>query len=337
MKTPHTFIIAEAGVNHNGSLAAAKKLVEAAAAAGVDAVKFQSFRAENLVTATAAKAEYQKETTGTGENQLEMLKRLELSDSDHVELIAHCRKTGIEFLSTPFDLQMVDLLRDLGQTTWKIPSGEITNLPHLRKIGALRQTVILSTGMATLEEIAAALAVLRGSGTPDERITVLHCTTEYPAPPEEVNLRAMQTLATAFPHVRVGYSDHTEGLAIPIAAVALGATLIEKHFTLDKTLPGPDHRASLEPQELTTMVAAIRVVERAMGSGEKKPTPSELRNRAIARKSIVAARDIPADAVFSAENLTCKRPGTGVSPMLWDSILGTRARRDYHTDDLIDA
>ncbi len=337
MTTNRIFIIAEAGVNHNGSLAAAKTLVEAAATAGADAVKFQSFRAENLVTAGAAKAEYQKVTTGAGENQLEMLRRLELSDGDHVELVAHCRKCGIEFLSTPFDLQMVDLLRGLGQTTWKIPSGEITNLPYLRKIGSLRQTVILSTGMATLEETAAALDVLRTSGTPDGRVTVLHCTTEYPAPLDEVNLLAMQTLAAAFPGVKVGYSDHTGGITIPIAAAALGATLIEKHFTLDKTLPGPDHRASLEPHELAAMVKAVREVERALGSGEKKPTPGELRNRAIARKSIVAARDIPAGTPFSAENLTVKRPGTGVSPMRWDSVLGTRASRNYRKDDLINA
>jgi len=337
VNTNRTCIIAEAGVNHNGSLALAKQLIETAAAAGADFVKFQSFRAEDLVTASAVKADYQKETTGADESQFEMLRRLELSADDHIALIAHCRKVGIEFLSAPFGLEMVDLLRGLGQTTWKIPSGEITNLPYLRKIGALRQTVILSTGMSTLDETAAALAVLRESGTADRQITILHGPTEYPALLDEVNLRAMQTLAAAFPQVRIGYSDHTEGISIAIAAVAMGAAVIEKHFTMDRSLPGPDHRASLTPEMLAAMVKAIREVERALGSKEKKPSPGEVNIRAIVRKSIVAAGDIPAGTRFTAENLTVKRPGTGVSPMLWDRILGTLSRKAYRKDDPIDA
>lgn len=329
-----TLIIAEAGVNHNGDISLAKRLIDAAAEAGADLVKFQTFCADRLVTRTAAKAEYQTRTMDGTETQHAMLSRLELSPGIHDELIAHCSARRIGFLSTGFDIESVDLLVGLGQNLFKIPSGEITNLPYLRGIGQLGKEVILSTGMANLSEVEAALDTLEKAGTPRGQITVLHCTTEYPTPMDEVNLRAMQTLQTAF-GVRVGYSDHTPGIEVAIAAVAMGASVIEKHFTLDRSLPGPDHQASLEPQELRAMVAAIRNIEQALGDGVKRLTPSEARNRPVARKSIVASRTIKAGEMFSKENLTAKRPGTGISPMRWDEVVGRRAGRDFAVDELI--
>ncbi|WP_462325997.1 N-acetylneuraminate synthase [Desulfoplanes sp.] len=328
-------IIAEAGVNHNGSLEQAKKLVEVAAHAGADVVKFQTFRAENIVAKHAVKAEYQKKTTDGEQTQFEMLKRLELSTADHVELMAYCKRCEIRFLSTPFDLESADFLSDIGQNVWKIASGEITNLPYLRKIGSLKQEVIMSTGMADLGEIEDALSVLKTAGTPRDNITVLHCNTEYPTPMQDVNLLAMKTIEAAFPGIRVGYSDHTVGIEVPIAAVAIGATVIEKHFTLDRNLPGPDHRASLEPGELEDMVRSIRNIETAMGSGIKTPSPSESKNKPIARKSIVAGQKILKGEILSEENLAVKRPGTGLSPMRWDEVVGTFAKQDFQDDDFI--
>ena len=331
-------IIAEAGVNHNGSIDLAKRLIDVATHAGADIVKFQTFKADRLVSKDARKADYQRQTTDTDESQHEMIKNLELNDKMHLELIRYCAEKGVEFLSTPFDIRSVDYLQGLGVELWKIPSGEMTNLPYLRKIGSLGQEVIASTGMCDLDEIAAALEVLESAGTAREQITLLHCNTEYPTPMGDVNLRAMETLRNAFPGLKgVGYSDHTLGIEVPIAAVALGATVIEKHFTLDRTLPGPDHRASLEPEELSAMVRAIRNIETALGDGVKIPTPSESKNRSIARKSIVAARHITAGETFTGENLTVKRPGTGISPMRWDEWIGQMAKRDYDEDELIDA
>jgi N,N'-diacetyllegionaminate synthase len=330
-----TLVIAEAGVNHNGDVEAAIRLIDAAADAGADVVKFQTFVAERLVAAHAPKAAYQRNTTDAAESQRDMLRRLELSRADHESLIAHCGRRGIRFLSTAFDLESLDLLADLGADCFKVPSGELTNLPYLRRIGAFGQPLLLSTGMATLDEIAAALAVLERAGTPRVRITVLHCTTEYPTPMVEVNLRAMATIRREL-DVAVGYSDHTLGIEVPIAAVALGATVIEKHFTLDRSLPGPDHQASVEPQELTAMVAAIRNVERALGDGIKRPSPAEIKNIPVARKSIVAACRIRAGEPFTPGNLTVKRPGTGVSPMCWDEIIGRTATRDFAPDELIE-
>lgn len=329
-----TFIIAEAGVNHNGSLKVAKRLVDVAAESGSDAVKFQTFKAENVVSRFAAKADYQKKTTNADESQLDMVKRLELDEGAHRELIDYCKNKGIIFLSTPFDLESIDMLHGFGVEIFKIPSGEITNLPYLRKIGKLNKKIILSTGMADLEEIGDALDVLTASATLKEDIIVLHCNTEYPTPFEDVNLNAMLTIRDVF-KVKVGYSDHTSGIEVPIAAVALGADVIEKHFTLDKNLPGPDHKASLEPKELKTMVEAIRNIEKALGDGVKKPSPSELKNKLIARKSIVAAKPIKASEIFTADNLTIKRPGIGISPMRWDEIIETKAKRDYQEDELI--
>jgi N,N'-diacetyllegionaminate synthase len=328
------FIIAEAGVNHNGDLALAKQLVEAAAAAGADAVKFQTFRAENLVAASAPKAAYQKKTTGAEESQLEMLKKLELSAADFIALQAHCAKHKILFMSTPFDLESIDFLAGLGLEIFKIPSGELTNLPYLRKLGGLGKNLILSTGMAELAEVQAAVAALLQAGTAQERLAVLHCNTEYPTPYEDVNLLVMETLRTTL-HLRVGYSDHTLGIEVPVAAVALGAEIIEKHFTLDKTMAGPDHQASLEPEELRQMVLAIRHIETALGQREKQPTPSELHNRAIARKSIVAAQAISKGETLNEFNLTVKRPGTGISPMQWDQVIGKPAPRNFAKDELI--
>ncbi|MGV1099874.1 N-acetylneuraminate synthase [Thiovibrio sp. JS02] len=328
------FIIAEAGVNHNGDLGLARQLVEAAAAAGADAVKFQTFRAENLVAASAPKAAYQQKTTGADESQLEMLKKLELSQADFIALQKHCAAHGILFMSTPFDLESIDFLAGLGLTTFKIPSGELTNLPYLRKLGGLGKKLILSTGMADLAEVQAAVAALLQAGTLPERLAVLHCNTEYPTPYEDVNLRVMETLRNDL-RLRVGYSDHTLGIEVPIAAVALGAEIIEKHFTLDKTMPGPDHQASLEPAELRQMVQAIRHIETALGRKEKKPTPSELHNRAVARKSIVAAQAIRKGEILNDQNLTVKRPGTGISPMQWDQVIGRAAPRDFGKDELI--
>ena len=329
------FIIAEAGVNHNGDLGIAKRLIDAAAKAGADAVKFQTFRAERMISRYAPKAEYQNRTTRKDESQLEMVKRLELDARAHGELIRHCRKRKIAFLSTPFDLDGIGLLHKLGLAIFKIPSGEITNLPYLRKIGGLGKRIILSTGMADLGEIEDALDALVKAGTPKRNITALHCNTEYPTPMEDVNLRAMLTMKEAF-KIEVGYSDHTLGIEVPVAAAALGAKVIEKHFTLDRTMKGPDHKASLNPDELKTMVKAIRNIEKALGNGMKGPSLSEGKNKAIVRKSIVASRPIRKGEAFSAKNLTVKRPGTGVSPMEWDCLLGKPAPRAFREDELIE-
>ncbi|MDF1683497.1 MAG: N-acetylneuraminate synthase [Legionellaceae bacterium] len=332
----HTLIIAEAGVNHNGDLALAKQLIEVAAAAGADLVKFQTFNADRLVTSTASKADYQTQTTEKNETQHAMLRRLEMSTCMHEELIAHCEKHRIGFFSTAFDLESIDFLVGLKQNLFKIPSGELTNLPYLRHIGQLNADVIISTGMANLGDVEAALEVLETSGTPREKITILHCTTAYPTPMHEVNLRAMQTLQTAF-GVKVGYSDHTSGIEVATAAVAMGASVIEKHFTLDRNLPGPDHQASLELEELTNMVKAIRNIEQALGDGLKRLVPGEIKNRSLVRKSIVAARPIKAGEVFNGDNLTTKRPGGGISPMSWDAVMDRLATRDYVADELIDS
>ena len=327
-------IIAEAGVNHNGSLDLARQLVDVAAAAGADYVKFQTFIAEQNISRTAQKAAYQVDTTGAAESQLEMVKKLELSRADHLELIAYCRERGIKFSSTAFDTASVEMLDEFNLDFSKVPSGELTNLPYLRHVAGLGLPVMLSTGMATLGEVEAAIAALEQAGCTRGAITVLHCTTEYPAPMAEVNLRAMTAMRVAF-GVCVGYSDHTAGLEVPVAAVALGATVIEKHLTLDRTRPGPDHAASLEPLEFGQMVRAIRNVECALGDGIKRPTISECGNQAIARRSIVAAQPIRAGETFGAHNLTVKRPGTGLSPMLWDAVVGRVASRDFATDDAV--
>jgi N-acetylneuraminate synthase len=329
-----TLIIAEAGVNHNGDINLAKQLVAAAAAAGADMVKFQTFKALNLVTKTASKAAYQNKTTDESESQFEMIRKLELSKADHELLIEECHRYGISFFSTAFDTDSFDMLVNMGIKQVKIPSGELTNLPLLRYMTRLGLPVILSTGMANMGEIEAAIEVIENSGTPRNLITVLHCTTEYPTPMNEVNLRAMLSIKLAF-GVRVGYSDHTPGIEIPIAAVALGATVIEKHFTLDRTLPGPDHLASLEPKELKAMVDAIRNIEMALGDGIKRPSASEIKNIPIARKSLVATKSIRAGESFSANNIGTKRPGTGISPMLWDDVIGRKATRDFIQDELI--
>ncbi|MCF8026469.1 MAG: N-acetylneuraminate synthase [Desulfobacteraceae bacterium] len=329
-------IIAEAGVNHNGSLERARQLVKTASDTGADLIKFQTFKAEEIITRRAPKAKYQVEATSRKETQYEMLKRLELDADAHQVLKDDCRNLGIGFLSTPFDMESFELLVGLGLEIWKIPSGEITNLPYLRKIGALNHEVILSTGMADLGEIEDALQVLEKAGTPRNQITVLHCSTAYPTPMNEVNLRAMQTIATAFKGVRVGYSDHTLGIEIPVAAVALGASTVEKHFTLDRSLPGPDHAASLEPDELAEMITAIRNIERAFGSGEKKPCPSEAGNRDIVRKSIVAACAIREGEPFTEQNMSVKRPGGGIDPMRWDELLGRKSPRDFNADEMIE-
>jgi N,N'-diacetyllegionaminate synthase len=333
--TQRTLIIAEAGVNHNGDLDLAKQLIDTAAAAGADLVKFQTFNANRQVTHTAKKADYQTQTTDSTESQHAMLRRLELTESMHHQLIAHCAKRNIGFFSTGFDIESVDLLVSLGQECFKIPSGEINNLPYLRHIGQLGKTVILSTGMAMLGEIETAIEVLEQAGTPRDKLTVLHCTTEYPTSMNEVNLRAMHSIHTAF-GVAVGYSDHTQGIEVAIAAVAMGATVIEKHFTLDCNLPGPDHQASLEPAELKAMVTAIRNIEITLGDGIKRLTPSEARNKPIIRKSLVTSQAIKAGEVFTAENITTKRPGTGISPMRWDEVLGKTAQRDFLADELIE-
>ncbi len=358
MNDRHVYVIAEAGVNHNGSLDLARQLIDVAAAAGADAVKFQSFRADSLVTRQAPKADYQTRTTDAGESQYEMIRKLELSEADHLELAAYARDKAIEFLSTPFDVDSLHMLSGrFGMTTIKVSSGDLTNAPFLLDIARIARHVIISTGMSTLAEIETALGVLAfgftapadarpgreafeaayvadaGQQAVRSRVTILHCTTEYPAPMGEVNLRAVDTIAAAF-GARTGYSDHTPGIHIPIAAVARGATVIEKHFTVDRTLPGPDHKASLEPAELTAMIAAIRDVERALGDGIKRPMPSEWKNRPIARKSLVLARDT---AAGEALELACKRPGSGVAPLeLWDRA-GQPARRAYTTDELLDA
>ena len=333
--TTRTLIIAEAGVNHNGDLVLAKQLIDAAAEAGADLVKFQTFNADRQVTRTAKKADYQTQATDGNESQHEMLRRLELTAEMHKELVAYCTARNIGFFSTGFDVKSVDLLVSLGQNIFKIPSGEITNLLYLRHIGQFGKSVILSTGMATLGEIEAAIDALEQAGTPRTRITVLHCTTEYPTAMAEVNLRVMQSISAAF-GVTVGYSDHTPGIEVAIAAVALGASVIEKHFTLNRELPGPDHKASLEPNELKAMVAAIRNIEVALGDGIKRLSPGEIKNKPIARKSIIAVVEIRKGDFFTAENLTAKRPGDGISPMCWDEVVGRIAPRDFAVDELIE-
>ncbi len=327
-----TLIIAEAGVNHNGSLEMAKRLVDTAKECGADIVKFQTAKLDSLVSKSAGMADYQKKNTGVEESQKEMLKKLLLSFDEFVELAEYCKKVGIIFLSTPFDIESIHFLNPM-QDVWKVPSGEITNYPYLVEIAKTGKKVILSTGMAEMEEIRAALQVLESYGNRD--ITILHCTTEYPAPIDEVNLRVMETFREEF-HYPVGYSDHTQGIEIDLAAVALGACVIEKHFTLDRNLPGPDHKASLEPAELKAMVDGIRKIELALGSAEKKPTAAELRNRAVARKSIVAARRISRGETLTTDCLTTKRPGSGVNPMRWNEVLGTKAIRDFEEDELIE-
>jgi len=330
-----TLVIAEAGVNHNGDMGLAIKLINAAACAGADLVKFQTFNASKIATNKADKAGYQKATTGVTETQLSMLRKLEITAEQHVQLIHHCNDCGIKFLSTAFDHDSIDFLASLDLGLWKIPSGEITNLPYLRKIGSLKKPVILSTGMSCLGEIESAIHVLKEAGTSLNEITILHCTTEYPAPLDEVNLKAMQSINQAF-NLPVGYSDHTDGITVPIAAVAMGATVIEKHLTLDRGMEGPDHCASLEPDQFASMVNGIRAVEHALGDGIKRPMPSEKPNILVVRKSIVAADDIEEGDLFSSDNITVKRPGIGISPMYWDALIGRRAKRTYAMDDLIE-
>ncbi len=329
-------IIAEAGVNHNGSMENAYKLIDAAAAAGVDYVKFQTFKAKDLVAKSAKKADYQMQNTGNStESQLEMLQKLELNHQQHEDLITYCNNRGIKFFSTAFDLDSLQYLHDIGLNLVKIPSGEITNLPYLRKAAQLFSEVILSTGMSTLDDVKNALDVFLANGISKQNITILHCNTEYPTPFEDVNLLAMLHIKEEF-GCEVGYSDHTLGIEVPVAAVALGATVIEKHFTLDKTMEGPDHKASLEPAELKAMVDYIRNIEKSVaGSGIKEPSSSEKKNILIARKSIIAKTNITKGETFTEMNLTVKRPGNGISPMKWDEILGKVADREYKADDLI--
>ena len=325
-------VIAEAGVNHNGRLDLAKELADAAKAAGADIVKYQTFVPELLVTERAPKAQYQERETGANESQLAMLRKLALSYDEFRELKAYCEQIGIAFLSTAFDLQSISFLHQLGCRLWKIPSGEVTNLPLLRKIAGYHAPVILSTGMCRMEEVADAVAALQAGGCGD--ITLLHCTTAYPSPYEQINLRAMEALKSRF-GLPVGLSDHSQGLEISVAAVALGAAVIEKHFTLDRQMAGPDHKASLEPDELKAMVDAIRHVEAALGDGKKQPTATELSNMQVARKSIVAARDIQLGEELTEDNLTTKRPGTGISPMRWDEVIGRKASRPFAKDEPI--
>ncbi len=329
-------IIAEAGVNHNGSMDNAMKLIDFAAEAGVDIVKFQTFKTENLVSRAAKKAEYQKQNMADDkdDSQFNMLKRLELSHQDHLLLMEHCRKKNIQFLSTAFDLDSIDLLNELGMPLWKIPSGEITNLPYLEKIGAFGKEVILSSGMCTLQEIEEAIDVVVKAGTPKDKITVLHCNTEYPTPMQDVNLKAMLQIKSQT-GVRVGYSDHTLGIEVPVAAVALGAEVIEKHFTLDKNMEGPDQKASLEPDELKQMVASIRNIEVALGEGHKSPSPSETKNMAIARKSIHLKHDLEAGHILTANDLVMKRPGDGISPMKLHDITGKSINTPLKADTLL--
>lgn len=336
MQPQHVIIIAEAGVNHNGSIENAFRLIDAAAEAGVDYIKFQTFKSENLVSESAKKADYQVQNTGKSEeSQLQMLKKLELSKEQHQQLIEYCNGKNIRFFSTAFDLDSLEYLHEIGLQIVKIPSGEITNLPYLRKASRLFNEVILSTGMATLDEIKEAFDVFINAGICKENITILHCNTEYPTPYEDVNLKAMLHIQKVF-GTRVGYSDHTLGIEVPIAAVALGALVIEKHFTLDKNMEGPDHKASLEPKELNLMVSAIRNIERAIsGSGTKEVTKSEKKNISIARKSIIAKQTIRKGEIFTEDNITAKRPGTGISPMKWDEIIGKAAIRDFVKDELI--
>jgi N,N'-diacetyllegionaminate synthase len=334
LKYKKVFIIAEAGVNHNGSIELAKKLIDVASESGADAVKFQTFKAENLATKNAKKANYQMETTDLRESQFQMLKKFEINFKMHKQLISYCKKKSIMFLSSPFDIDSISLLNDLGLNTLKIPSGEIINLPYLRYIGKLKKKIILSTGMANLDEIKNALDILIQAGTKKNHITVLHANTEYPTPMQDVNLKAMLTIGNTF-GVSYGYSDHTSGIEVDIAAVALGATCIEKHFTLDSKMEGPDHKASLEPHELKDMVKAIRNIELALGNGIKKPSNSEIPNIKIVRKSIVAKIAIKKGDIFNENNLTIKRPGNGINPMKWDKLIGTKSKKDYNEDELI--
>jgi N,N'-diacetyllegionaminate synthase len=331
---PRTLIIAEAGVNHNGSMDLAFKLIDAAKTAGADMVKFQTFKASDLVSESAKKAAYQQAVTDAGETQFEMIKKLELSREDHLELMRYCDEVGIEFLSAPFDLTSIDLLHELGVKRFKIPSGEITNYPYLKAMARYNKPVIMSTGMADMEEIQAALEVLTSHGTEEQNISVLHCNTEYPTPFEDVNLKAIKTMSQTL-ELPIGYSDHTRGIEVPIAAVALGAVIIEKHFTLDRTLPGPDHKASLEPSELAKMVITIRNIEEALGDGIKRPSTSEKKNITVVRKSIVASKDIRSGERFTLENITTKRPGDGISPMKIEEILKLSASKEYKKDDSI--
>lgn len=333
----HTIIIAEAGVNHNGSIELAKQLVDNAVEAGVDYIKFQTFKASKLVTKAAKQAEYQQKNIGRGgDSQYQMLKKLELSPEDHEVLIAYCKEKGINFFSTAFDFDSIEYLHSLDLGLWKVPSGEVTNYPFLKRVATYNEKTILSTGMCEMSDVRAALEALYKNGLSKENLILLHCNTEYPTPFEDVNLKAMDALRKEF-GVEVGYSDHTKGIEVPIAAVALGATVIEKHFTLDRNMEGPDHKASLEPDELKTMVSAIRNIEEAIvGDGTKHVSESERKNIAVARKSIVAARDIKKGELFSEENLTVKRPGTGISPMRWEDVIGTKAVRDFCEDELIE-
>lgn len=333
--TNRTIIIAEAGVNHNGSIEMAKQLIDAAAIAGVDYVKFQTFKAEKLVTKNAKQAEYQQRNAAD-DSQLAMLKKLELSKEEHEELIGYCHDKGVQFLSTAFDMESVDFLHSLNLGLWKIPSGEITNYPFLKRIAAYNEKTILSTGMCDMADVRAAVDALYKNGLAKDNLVLLHCNTEYPTPFEDVNLKAMDALRKEF-GVEVGYSDHTKGIEVPIAAVALGATVIEKHFTLDRNMEGPDHKASLEPNELKAMVSAIRNIEKAVGGdGTKHVSESERKNIAVARKSIIAAKDIKKGEQLTEENLTVKRPGTGISPMRWDEVIGTKAIRDFAEDEIIE-
>ncbi|MDD2493581.1 MAG: N-acetylneuraminate synthase [Tissierellia bacterium] len=336
MKQQHVIIIAEAGVNHNGSMENAFRLIEVAAEAGVDYIKFQTFNAEKLVSESAKKADYQVQNTGNSEeSQLQMLKKLELSQEQHHRLIEYCNKKNVQFFSTAFDLDSLEYLKEIGLQVVKIPSGEITNLPYLRKAATLFSEVILSTGMATLDEISDAIKVFLSAGINKENISILHCNTEYPTPMEDVNLKAMLHIQEVF-GTKVGYSDHTLGIEVPIAAVSLGATIIEKHFTLDKNMGGPDHKASLEPGELKAMVTAIRNIEKTIsGSGLKEVSESEKKNISIARKSIVAKNRIRKGDTFTEDNIAAKRPGTGISPMKWDEVIGKLAIKDFESDELI--
>lgn len=331
----HTLIIAEAGVNHNGSLKIAKQLIDEAVEAGVDIIKFQTFKSEKLVSKAAKQAEYQQRNIGKkDEGQLAMLKRLELSQQDHEELIDYCNEKNIRFFSTAFDMDSIEYLHSLNMGLWKIPSGEITNYPYIRKIARYHEPIILSTGMCELSDIEAAVKVLLENGVKKDQITILHCNTEYPTPFADVNLKAMLEIGERF-GVQIGYSDHTKGIEVPIAAVALGATVIEKHFTLDRNMEGPDHKASLEPDELKAMVSAIRNIEQALGTGHKTISESERKNIEIARKSIVAACPIKAGEMLTEDNLTVKRPGNGISPMRWNEVLGTRAIKDFEEEETI--
>ena len=336
MKTvKKVFIIAEIGVNHNGSLELAYRLIDEAVKAGADAVKFQTSRVDNVVSRFAPKADYQKKATGIDESQLEMIKKLKLNYDDHPKLIEYCKSRKTQFLSSPFDIEAIDSLDRWGLDTLKIPSGEITHLPYLRKIGSLNKELILSTGMSSMPEVKQALEILIQAGTDKKNITILHCNTEYPTPFEDVNLNAMLTIRKEL-GVKVGYSDHTLGIEVPIASVALGAEVIEKHLTLNRNMEGPDHKASLEPEEFSAMIEGIRRIEKAMGDGVKRCSVSEAKNKPVARKSIVAARDIESGETFSKDNLAVKRPGNGISPMRWDEIIGRTAERDFSADEMIE-